>query len=128
MSSAQPLDDDNAEDTAPPLMFPNVGEWVENWFRHVMADQFDREHRWCTQWWRHDAVVARLDALHQAWEAARLTGDGAAVSAWWVQHADPHWRAITATSGPLHQCTPDEHRATKPIATTPPPPTWFDPA
>jgi hypothetical protein len=123
--------DDGADEptTADSTEFADVGEWFAKWYRHAMAGHFDNSQRWCAQWWQHQPVVVRLDALWRAWETARAASaeDDGAMSAWWAHHSDPHWRAITAHNGPLHQCTPDKHTATGPVQATPSPPGWFDP-
>lgn len=118
---------DDPEEASPATEFADAGEWFHKWFRHAMAGHFDAGHRWCSLWWKHQPVAVRMSALWRAWEAARANSDdGAAMSAWWVYHADSHWRSITAPNGPLHQCTPDKHTDTGGLPQTPPPPGWFD--
>ena len=122
------LDDADApaEDPRADWAYLSSELWFDGWFRHAIAGRFDNEHRWCAQWWRHNPVVLRVEELWKAWESARLTDDPAALSSWWIGHADPTWRAITAEAGPLHLCNPREHTAGSPLAVTPVPPGWFD--
>lgn len=127
MTTPEPDYDDTTPSPGPTYKYDDVGHWYTEWFGHVIDDRYDREHKWCRQWWRHDAVVVRFDALWRAWETAvATTDDGAAMSAWWVHHADPHWRAITAPTGPLHLCRPDQHVDGPAPDTIAPPPGWFD--
>ncbi|MFC8314132.1 DUF4913 domain-containing protein [Gordonia sp. NPDC057258] len=109
--------------------FTSGADWFTNWLSHIKAGRFDRDTRWCAQWWRHDEVVIRLEELWKAWETARLSEDPAALSSWWTAHLDAHWRTLTAENGPLYLCTPEKHTATDTLtgASTPPPPGWFDP-
>ena len=109
--------------------FTSGADWFTNWLSHIKAGRFDRDSRWCAQWWRHDEVVIRLEELWKAWETARLSEDAAALSSWWTAHLDAHWRTLTAENGPLYLCTPDKHTNTETLADTctPPPPGWFEP-
>jgi hypothetical protein len=75
------------------------------------------------------AVVVRLNALWSAWEAAKASDDGAAMSGWWVHHADPQLRTmLDAEHGPMYQCTREVHVATPPMRKklVRPPAGWFD--
>ncbi|ACY24050.1 hypothetical protein Gbro_4937 (plasmid) [Gordonia bronchialis DSM 43247] len=97
------------EPDTPPRRFGSVDEWVDQWLSEVIHNSFNREHRWCAQWWRHEEVVTRLVALWDGWEGARISEDPLAMSGWWVYHFDAHWRALTAENGPLHLCSPEQH-------------------
>ena len=103
--------------------FTSGADWFTNWLSHIKAGRFDRDTRWCAQWWRHDEVVIRLEELWKAWETARLSEDPAALSSWWTAHLDAHWRTLTAENGPLYpELTTDmfiiwkKHQVFTPIA------------
>ncbi|MFI8774007.1 DUF4913 domain-containing protein, partial [Gordonia sp. NPDC062954] len=55
--------------------FTSGADWFTNWLSHIKAGRFDRDTRWCAQWWRHDEVVIRLEELWKAWETGELTPD-----------------------------------------------------
>lgn len=58
---------------------------------------------WCTQWWEHRSVVARVVAAWYAWEEAYLEG-GAAMSSWVLEHGNRHYDWIMAEEGPFRKC------------------------
>lgn len=58
---------------------------------------------WCSQWWLHVDVVARLTSAWYAWEAAR-TSVKPAMSAWILDHGDRHFYRIMANPGPFEKC------------------------
>ena len=67
---------------------------------------------WCPRWWEHPAAVMRLNALWRSWEVLRMQPGG--ISVWWVQHYDPHMRALLdADRGPFYRC----HKAHTPPGT-----------
>lgn len=117
----------DSEQEPPALAYPWFVDWLEDWFfpqyaRRVVSGNREGTHTWCAQWWRHREVAVRLAALWQAWEAARITPDGSAMSGWWLMHADPQMRALTdAANGPMWRCTPQRHDqvATLPIEPVP---------
>ena len=77
---------------------------------------------WCPRWWEHPAAVMRLNALWRSWEVLRLQPGG--VSTWWVQHYDPHMRALLdADRGPFYRCHKTHTPATA-LRTEAPPPDW----
>lgn len=134
------LDDDEAsEDAEFEPRYAHVGEWVEQWFSHAVAGPYTRDgsaggRTWCPFWWKHPSVATALGALHMAWEAARVSDDPAARSAWWVHHAYPHIRWLCdATAGPMYRCSPAEHvedtkhSADENLAVIPAPTGWFEP-
>ncbi|WP_254705801.1 DUF4913 domain-containing protein [Streptomyces vilmorinianum] len=67
---------------------------------------------WCPRWWAHPEAGARLSALWLAWEQLRQE-PGAAMSTWWLHHADPHLRVLMDPDmGPFAACSPkDGHTA-----------------
>jgi len=114
----------------PPAYLWFVG-WLDDWFfpqyaRRLASGNREGTHTWCAQWWRHREVAVRLAALWQAWEAARITPDGSAMSGWWLMHADPTMRALTdAANGPMWRCTPQRHDQVATLPTEPVPPGYF---
>jgi hypothetical protein len=83
-----------------------LAEWVHKVLVPVyMVD--DMSMRWCTQWYRHPDVTARLHALYLAWcELVEPSRGGASVevSRWHRDHLDPAMREIRARGGSLSQC------------------------
>lgn len=132
------VDDEADYSDEPERRFANVGEWVEGWFQYVVAGPYSSKEvagsrTWCPMWWDHKAVAAPLAALHEAWEAARVSEDPAAMSTWWVHHAHPHIRWLCdASSGPMYRCARNgeheaSHTADDRLATIAVPAGWFDP-
>lgn len=85
--------------------YGNVEEFVveyllPNW-RHPMGTSLDV--CWCPEWWRHAEAISRFEALWWAWEHMRLEG-GAAMSAWWRDHADHHMAALTTYGSTFTPC------------------------
>lgn len=133
---------DDTEEAEEPIepRFAHVGDWVEQWFIHVVAGPYSKrevagERTWCAKWWDHRAVVLPLAHLHQAWEAARASDDPAAMSAWWVHHAHPHIRWLCdGGSGPMYRCAKTgrhiadgiAHSSDESLEVLPAPLGWFD--
>jgi hypothetical protein len=59
--------------------------------------------RWCPQWWAHAEPLSRQTGLWRAWESATTNPDQ--VNQWWLEHCDPHLKAITASNGPFGSCS-----------------------
>lgn len=109
-------DPDEYEDEtdAPPKKepkFKNVIEWVNGFFLPVIRRRIsdtDGGLSWDPRWWAYPEVVARLTALHQAWEEARVSDSMSAMSAWWVHHLEPHLRVILdGDTGPMANAKAD---------------------
>lgn len=105
-------------------LYPDLESWVRQYFAPIIARKLDgKTLTWCPEWWRHAEVIARLRAIWEVWESARLEGS-AAMSIWWRDHADPHLAVIlNAENGPLSGCTNNQHQRILPeLNTTPAPP------
>ncbi|MFB9703069.1 DUF4913 domain-containing protein [Rhodococcus aetherivorans] len=75
--------------------------------RHKISYK-DRSPPWNPRRWAYPEVVARLTALHHAWEEARVSDSGSAMSSWWMQHLEPHLRVILdGDTGPMANATSD---------------------
>ncbi|AEF43113.1 DUF4913 domain-containing protein [Hoyosella subflava] len=90
--------------------FPTVVDWVHGYFlkliRRKIVDGAGSGLSWDARWWHYPEVVARLTALHQAWEAARASDDMTAMSSWWINHLEPHLRVILdPETGPMSDAT-----------------------
>lgn len=118
----QPTDDE----PAPKPLFDDLEPWVTEYFAPIIARRLNKAVTWCPEWWRHAEVIARLRALWEAWEAARLEG-GAEMSAWWYVQVDAHLAVIMdGNSGPLSLCSPEEHKGlVAPLMTRPAPADWW---
>lgn len=101
--------DDEPEKKQP--KFKNVIEFVEGFFLPVIRRRIsdnDGGLSWDPRWWAYPEVVARLTALHQAWEEARASDSMSAMSAWWIQHLEPHLRVILdGDTGPMANAKAD---------------------
>ncbi|ETT23809.1 hypothetical protein D092_20850 [Rhodococcus ruber Chol-4] len=91
--------------------FANVIEWVNGFFLPVIRRRIsdnDGGLSWDPRWWAYPEVVARLTALHQAWEEARVSDSMSAMSSWWIQHLEPHLRVILdGDTGPMANAKAD---------------------
>lgn len=91
--------------------FANVVEFVQGYFLPVIRRRIsdnDGGLSWDPRWWAYPEVVARLTALHYAWEEARASKSASAMSAWWVQHLEPHLRVILdGDTGPMANAKSD---------------------
>lgn len=112
-----------ADRAAVTTAYPNAAAWVEGW----LLEHYRRDipgFYWCRYWWRHAEAASRLEALWQAWEAARADDeDVAAISTWWLQHCDPQMAVLASRSGPFLHCDPatDEHRLPSRLPVASPP-------
>lgn len=105
-------DTPSADDTNPALdddiepQYTDVVGWVEGWFlpiiRRKVTDTAGSGQSWDARWWAYPEVVARLIALHYAWEEARASDQMSAMSSWWIHHLEPHLRIILdGENGPM---------------------------
>lgn len=103
-------DEDELEEKKEPK-FKNVIEFVEGYFLPVIRRRIsdnDGGLSWDPRWWAYPEVVARLTALHQAWEEARVSDSASAMSSWWIQHLEPHLRVILdGDTGPMANAKSD---------------------
>lgn len=60
---------------------------------------------WCPEWFRHPEALSRLDVLRRIYDEAIESGDAAMVSAWWLDHADPHMSRLLDPNGPFKYCS-----------------------
>ncbi|NCL75752.1 DUF4913 domain-containing protein [Rhodococcus sp. YH1] len=101
--------EDEPEEKQP--KFKNVIEFVEGFFVPVIRRRIsdnDGGLSWDPRWWAYPEVVARLTALHQAWEEARASDSMSAMSSWWIQHLEPHLRVILdGDTGPMANAKAD---------------------
>ncbi|MBM7460753.1 DUF4913 domain-containing protein [Rhodococcus coprophilus] len=91
--------------------FANVVEFVQGYFLPVIRRRIsdnDGGLSWDSRWWAYPEVVARLTALHYAWEEARVSDSASAMSSWWIQHLEPHLRIILdGDTGPMANAKAD---------------------
>lgn len=111
--------------------FANVIEWVNGFFLPVIRRRIsdnDGGLSWDPGWWAYPEVVARLTALHQAWEEARASDSMSAMSSWWIQHLEPHLRVILdGDTGPMANAKADRSFMGWPaMPSDPVPPTVLD--
>lgn len=105
------FEDDTPEKARSEPKFANVVEFVQGYFLPVMRRRIsdnDGGLSWDPRWWAYPEVVARLTALHQAWEEARVSDSASAMSSWWIQHLEPHLRVILdGDTGPMSNAKSD---------------------
>lgn len=98
---------DDAGDQTPARRYETLDEFVGDFLLDALwIDVSGQSRIWCPQWWRHSGAIMRLDALHRAFEAMRLD-PGTGLSAWVLQHADPHMVALTNPQGVFKGCSVD---------------------
>ncbi|NGP05752.1 DUF4913 domain-containing protein [Rhodococcus sp. 14C212] len=105
LEPADEFEDDTPEKARSEPKFANVVEFVQGFFLPVIRRRIsdnDGGLSWDPRWWAYPEVVARLTALHQAWEEARVSDSASAMSSWWIQHLEPHLRVILdGDTGPM---------------------------
>lgn len=111
IDAAEEYEDEADAPTTTAPKFKNVVEFVEGYFVPVIRRRIsdnDGGLSWDPRWWAYPEVVARLTALHQAWEEARASDSMSAMSAWWIQHLEPHLRVILdGDTGPMANAKAD---------------------
>lgn len=112
---------DTGQEKSFELVYSEVAAWVDDYFVRVFGDALgyrpDDQLNWCPEWWRHPSAAIRLDALWRVWERHRLEG-GLGISLWFLDHADPHLRALTDGNGPFRRCSIEHgHQETSPLPT-----------
>lgn len=115
-----PVPDPEAEDGQTPPVYPNVGEWVDDW----LLPNFRRElggskRRWDPNWWRYEEAGGALEALWEAWEHLRLQG-GTANAVFYRDYLYPIMDRLTATDGPFWNF----HETPEPVPGNIIPPIW----
>jgi hypothetical protein len=106
-SPGEPAAEPTEPATGDGLMYPNLGEFVEDYLAIAYAREIDnRTTYWCPEWWRHPEALARLDALWRAWEHLRRD-PALGPSTWWRDHADHHMPLLLSQEGPFRRCGPD---------------------
>lgn len=94
------------ESTDPPLMYPHVAAWVEDFalphFRRNPAT-----FHWDPEWWLYPEATAVLEALWQSWEYLRHQG-ATGMAVFFKDYFYPLMREITGQDGPFWQYS--EHR------------------
>ncbi|BAE46269.1 DUF4913 domain-containing protein [Rhodococcus erythropolis] len=93
--------------------FANVIEFVEQFFTQVIRRKMglgggNGGNVWDPRWALYPEVAGRLKALWFAYEEARASDKPSAMSAWWIQHFDAHFRVICdGDNGPMSDATAD---------------------
>lgn len=100
-------------DTPVPV-YETADEWAQAFFLPTFIRPIGGVIRWCATWDHHVEAVLRLEAMWRAWEVLRLDG-GLGTSTWLLHHLDPGLAALTSSTGPFAQCTPDRHSEGRPL-------------
>lgn len=91
-------------EAVPGLFYGSVDEFVRKHlryhYRRTVGKPGRADYRWRADWWRNEEASARLDAMWDAWEAARTQPAGA-MSQWWIEHCDRHMQVLMSTTGPF---------------------------
>ncbi|MYV31613.1 DUF4913 domain-containing protein [Rhodococcus sp. DSM 6344] len=93
--------------------YANVVEFVEQFFTQVVRRKMgmgggSSGNVWDPRWALYPEVAGRLKALWFAYEEARASDGPSAMSAWWIQHFDAHFRVICdGDNGPMSDATED---------------------
>jgi hypothetical protein len=104
------------EDQLPVLSWPSLGEFVCGYLSVVCARQVTdtMEAVWCPRWWLHPGAVERLTLL---WRTREQATAPAKVSAWWLDHCDPHMAVLLSVSGPFKYCGAGHKSLLRPLPT-----------
>lgn len=126
--------DDVPQEEAPPLQFPTLDHFVNEFLCRIYERSTDGAMRWCPQWWVHDGAVFRFTALWQAWESMRLSEGPTASAKWLTYYGDPIMGQVFASDGgPFEGCDParghrtHENHKDSALPTTQPPGSLFEP-
>ncbi|MFE5666112.1 DUF4913 domain-containing protein [Streptomyces niveus] len=113
--------DEESAERAAGLFYGNVNEFVTDRFIYfVQRPNAASGQVWCPEWYRHAQALSRLDSVWRAWEALRWDA-GMGLSSWWLNHADPHLRALLdPVTGPFANCA-DGHQDPRPLPVMDPP-------
>lgn len=116
------------EESGPSLVYGSADEWMRKYWRYTyrrrVSARGNGTGRWRADWWTVDEAVQRIEALWRSWEASRLDA-GLGISAWWINHAEPHMRALLAADGPFAG-TSNENLPGEPLPYCSPPGGMFD--
>lgn len=97
---SEPIEDPAPEtDGAPEISFEG---WITATLSMCERAAGARGSTFCPEWWKHPEAVARFKALYIQYGHAIEDGE---VSGWWIQHWDPHMRALCDPDvGPFRRC------------------------
>lgn len=126
MLATKSYDPDAAETPPPEFFFTDVISFYTDHLAPMIRRRDGGGRSWCPQWWRHPEAVARLTALHHAWEALRLE-PGTGMSTWWTYHFEPCYAVLSdAERGPFQACGRKTHSdRLGPLPHDPLPPEWI---
>lgn len=117
-------DSESDDEELPDRRYETLDEFVGDFLASTLwIDLTGQSRIWCPQWWRHPGAIMRLDALHRAFEELRQD-PGTGMSAWILQHADPHMAALTDPQGLFKGCSIDgghDAQRERDITIVPPP-------
>lgn len=112
----------------PTMVYANVDEFVRGFVIEGLSRPIDGQQRvWAAEWWKYPEAISRLDAMWRSWEHMRLDG-ATGLSAWYINHADPHMRVLMDPHGPFAgarvYADENKNRAGEPLPYTRPPDMW----
>lgn len=108
--AAAAITTDESEEN-PPLQFPDVGQFVENYVAVVFNRPLTPQMHWCMQWWAHPEAVEKFTALWQTWEHYRIHEGPCWLTKYSVYYWYPIMREITGDGGPFQGCSPTKGHA-----------------
>ena len=119
------------EPAAHPPLYPSLEAWVTGYFAPMFLHRApgNPRLRWCSHWWDHAEVIARLTVLWNGWEGARW--EPAAKPGWWLD-LDHHLPILLSLDGPFRNCRQREgnrlgkHEAPLGPELEPAPTGWWD--
>lgn len=102
-------------DTATPVEedYPDLDNWVQDYFCATFSRPLGGEFRWCSEWQQHREAVVRLEALWSSWKSLRRD-KGLGLSTWFHNYLDPQLSVLLGVRGPFVQCSPTRHEAFSP--------------
>ena len=120
-----------AQPAPPPPLYPDLETWVAGYFTPMFLHRVtgNPRVRWCSRWWEHAEVIARLTLLWNGWEGARW--EPAAKQGWWLD-LDHHLPLLLDLDGPFRACRhgeperPAKHTVAETLDLEPAPEGWWD--
>lgn len=114
----------------PGPLYPSLEAWVDGYFTPMFLHRTTDSARvkWCSRWWDHAEVIARLTILWNGWEIARVQPRSKA--SWWLT-LDHHLPLLLGLDGPLRNCRlahgdrAAKHQSAEPPANNRAPRGWF---
>ncbi|WP_063711405.1 DUF4913 domain-containing protein [Nocardia asiatica] len=109
--------------------YPSLGMFLRDFLTNVYRREVNDnpECVWCPEPWKHPEAMVRLTVIWRTYELLLHTRGEEGVSAWMLDHADPHMAKLFAYDGPFKCCNPRKGHTERlnPLPTAPIPDELF---